>query len=174
MCLGLFLAGCCSPQDQPTSASTRIGTYDSRAVALAYWHEHDRLNQYIKPLMQQAQDAKDAGNTQRFQELAQKLRAHQELLHQQVFSTEPIDDILDSLPDRLAHVTAQADVTALVSKWDKQSLQRYKSAQLIDVTDLIVAQFSLTNEKLETIRQIQTQAPVSPSTLRQHPLNHGH
>lgn len=48
----------------------------------------------------------------------------------------------------------------LVPKWDRQTLAGFESAQQVDVTDLLVAEFKLEPKQLKTIEEIRKQKPV--------------
>ena len=152
----LCLAGC-QRNDIP---KVRVGIYDSRAVALAYWRTDNRLDSYHSSLTEQIEKAETEGNKKLAEELDIELWGHRKLLHRQVFSNETIDDILEKINDKIAEVTEDANVTALLSKWDKKTLRHYKSAELVDVTDSFVAQFDPAEEQLKTIEQIKKKKPV--------------
>ena len=64
------------------------------------------------------------------------------------------------LQSQLFRTMKKANVIALVSKWDKKTLNDYKSAELIDVTDEIVAHFNPGPEQLQTILEIRRKKPI--------------
>jgi len=135
----------------------RIGIFDSRAVAIAYaYSEWNEVGAKIAELKK----AKAAGDTKKIQELEAWGPAHQAKLHRQGFSTAPVDDILEHIKDKLPQIAKDANVIALVSKWDKKTLKCYKSAELIDVTDLIVAPFNPKEKQLKAIEQIKKKKPI--------------
>ena len=135
----------------------RVGIFDSRAVAIAY--AHSELNE-VKSKMAEMEKAKAAGDTKKIKELDKWGKAQQAKLHRQGFSTAPVDDILEHIKDKLPQIAKDANVIALVSKWDKKTLKRYKSAELIDVTDLIVAPFNPKEKQLKVIEQIKKIKPI--------------
>ena len=104
--------------------------------------------------------AKAAGDTKKIKELDKWGKAHQAKLHRQGFSTAPVDDVLEHIKDKLPQIAKDVNVVALVSKWDKKTLKRYKSAELIDVTDLIVAPFNPKEKQLKVIEQIKKIKPI--------------
>ena len=138
----------------------RIGIYDSRAVALAYWRTENRLNAYHDSLTDRISEAETQENEKLTEELDAELWGHRKLLHKQVFGNKSIDDILAKIEDELAEVAEDANVDVLVSKWDKKTLKRYKYAELIDVTDLITAQFKPDEKILKTIEQLKKKKPI--------------
>ncbi len=156
-CVVVSLAGCVGCKDETADSRIRVGTYDSRAVAIAYAHsEFNEVGAKIAEL----EKAKAAGDTGKIAELEAWGPAQQAKLHRQGFGTAPVDDILEHIKDNLPQIAKDANVIALVSKWDKKTLKRYKSAELIDVTDLIVAPFNPKEKQLKAIEQIKKKKPI--------------
>ena len=161
MLTGLAVTGCNSASPEAIKKSElRVGIYDSRAVALAYWRTENRLDSYHDSLVEQMEKAEAEENKKLVKELDTELWGHRKRLHGQVFSNAPIDDVLEKIEHELAKVAKDANAIALVSKWDKKTLKRYKSSELIDVTDLIVAQFNPDEKLLSTIEQMKDKKPI--------------
>ncbi len=157
VCIVLSLAGCAGGKRETTGPKICVGTYDSRAVAIAF--AHSEWNG-IDAKMAEMEKAKAAGDTKKIRELEAWGLAQQARLHRQGFSTAPVDDILEHIKDNLPQIAKDANVAVLVSKWDKKTLKRYKSAELIDVTDMIVAPFNPNEKVLRTIEQIKKKKPI--------------
>ncbi|MFH1614407.1 MAG: tetratricopeptide repeat protein [Planctomycetota bacterium] len=158
----------------PVQMKTRVGIYDSRAVACAYWAKDDRLDSYHGSLTEQIEKAEAEGNEKRAKELHSELWDHRKLLHKQVFSNEPINDVLKRIEDELSLVMQEANVVEMVSKWDKKSLKHYKSAEFVDVTDLLVAKINPGEETLKTIHQLKEKEPIPPWQLEMMMKFEGH
>ena len=164
----LALSGCGESKCKSPKQRVRIGIYDSRAIALAYWRTENRLDRYIAPLVEQAKQAKTAGDEQRAKELDEELWAHQKLLHRQVFSTESVDEILEHIKDKLSEITASAGVTEIISKWDKKRLAQYRSAKLVDVTGQLVDVFKPDDKTLAMIRELPKHKPLTKKQAEHH------
>jgi hypothetical protein len=145
--------------DETSASPQRIGIYDSRVVAYAhFWTPQNQ--QQLNEKMKTATAAKASSDTAQFNKLSKELADEQQRLHRQVFSIAPADEAMAALEPRLADIQNQASVSALVSKWDKQALGSYKSAQQADVTDLLVREFKLEPKQIKTIEEIKKQKPV--------------
>jgi seryl-tRNA synthetase len=116
----------------------------------------NRRNQDSKAIGQ----AKAAGDQKRVEELEAEAEARQRLQHMQAFSTAPVDDILVYIEDSLAGIQEEAGVTMLVSKWDTETLAKYPSAELVDVTMMLVDAFQPTEKQREYAIGIQSQEPI--------------
>jgi len=164
LCLGSCWSGVGMPARAGDAAATnaapvRIGIYDSRVVAYA-WFWTDPQQRQLKELMQSARAAKAAGQTNRFQELGAALRQLQDEMHREVFSTAPADGALAALRERIPEIEKQAGVAALVSKWDEPALQQYPGAERVDVTGQMVQEFKPAEKQLKVIADLQKQKPL--------------
>jgi hypothetical protein len=168
LCAFLPLSGCGQNKNEEPKQKIRIGIYDSRAIALAYWRTDNRLDRYHVPLVEQIEQAKAAGDEQRAKELDEELWAHRKLLHRQVFSTESVDEILEHIKDKLPEIAASAGVTEIVSKWDKKSLAQYRLAELVDVTDLLVDEYKPDAKTLTMIRELPKHKPLTKKQAEHH------
>jgi hypothetical protein len=143
----------------------RIGVYDSRVVAYAWFcsaPHQSALNARIKA----AKQAKAAGETEKFKQLAAALQKEQEQMHLESFGTAPIDDALAELRPRLAALQEQAHVSTLVSKWDAAALKLHPGAEQVDVTDALVREFKPGEKQLKVIEELKRAKPVPMEKLK--------
>jgi len=137
----------------------RIGTYDSRIIAYAYfWSETHQRKQ--NEMIRAARDAKAAGQTKNYNELNAVLEKQQKQIHLQVFSTAPASDALGEIKDRLPAIQKEAGVSKLISKWDEAALKQHPKAQQVDVTDLLVREFKPSEKQLKMMAEIKKNQPV--------------
>ncbi|NUM54956.1 MAG: hypothetical protein HUU46_15015 [Candidatus Hydrogenedentes bacterium] len=141
-------AGCTSTaKPDPAMAGKRIGVYDSRCVAVAF-----------------AGSEKHEASLRGLDEPA--MRAAQATMHEQGFSTAPVDDILALYSDEIAALKTKHNLDALVSKWDKSTLDRYAGAAQIDVTDELI-EFPKPNEQQRrSALEIKQHKPISREKAR--------
>ena len=145
-----------------STAGQRIGIYDSRIVAYAhFWSEaHQRS---LKERVASAHAAKAAGDMGRFNKLSATLKQEQDQNHRQVFSTAPVEEILDDMKARVLEIQQQARVSRLVSKWDEKTLKELKRAEKVDVTDLLLGEFKLTDKQKKVAESFKKAKPLSPA-----------
>jgi hypothetical protein len=148
------------------TAGLRIGTYDSRAVAFAYWRSEEGMKQ-LNGLKAEMAEAKAAGDEKRVAELEKEGPGLQVRLHQQVFSTGCISDVLRKIEAELPAIAEQAGVSLLVSKWEIA----FKGADVecVDVTRTLVDLFSPNEEVLEMLPEIAKVQPVPIDELPMDP-----
>ncbi len=167
-----LLAACLSAQ-KPSSAEVAVGqagglvvgTYDSRAVAVAYVAS-DGFREKMRKLQADLAKAKQEGDTKLVESLEALGPALQAEIHKQGFGTAPVGNILADLEQQLADIASTAAVDVIISKWalDFQS----ESAQFVDVTSFLVAEFEPSKKTLQTIQELRRRSPIPANELGDH------
>lgn len=166
--------GCAETPQQERSATTpvtRIGTYDSRSVAIAFVGSEvykATAGKKLADMMTEYKKAEAAGDTKRVEELKAWGEAQQALLHRQGFSTAPVDDILGYISEELPQIKKQANIDLLVSKWDTKALAKHKTAERVDVTMSLVAAFRPNEKQKKSAIEIQKHDPVPLKKMKEH------
>ena len=150
---------------QTSAPTVRVGTFDSRALALAYYRS-EPFNAQIKKVKAEYEKVKAAGNEKRAKELGAEGQAQQELAHKQGFGTWPVDNILETIKREIPEIARQANVDVIVSKWS--IVYQRSGVEFVDVTDLMVKPFNPDAKTIETIKEIQKQKPVPLEELENH------
>jgi len=163
----LTLTGCAEttkPEKKTDTSETLIGTYDSRAIAVAFIGSEvykATAGKKMADMMVEYNKAKAEGDKQRMEELEKWGKAQQATLHKQGFSTASVDDMLRHIKDQIPEIVKTTGVSHIVSKWDKETLAKYKSAELVDITMELVNVFHPTERQLKTCIEIQEHDPIS-------------
>ena len=145
-------------QDTARKTQEQIGTYDSRAVAVAYAGSTFQETK-MKDLKAEFSKAREAGDTKEVSRLQAEGQAWQAKLHQQGFGTAPVDDLLAHIAVELPKIHKDAGVTRLISKWDKAQLQKYPGAARVDVTLRLVDAFQPSETQRKRAIEIQKIRP---------------
>ncbi len=160
LALGLVLA--VSPAGHVAAAgaapaAVRIGTFDSRAVALAYYRSPEVMKE-LTGMRGELQKAKEAGDQKKVEDLQARGPAMQMLMHQQVFSNGSIGNITPAMANRLPDVAKAAGVVAIVSCWELP--QTASNVELVDVTPQVVALFAPDAQTMKIIEAMKGQKPI--------------
>ena len=148
----------------PATTGLIVGTFDSRAVAIAYVRS-DAFDARLKAMRAELSEAQTAGNDARVAELETLGQTMQSAIHQQGFGTAPVDDILATIEERLPAIAEEAGVDVIVSKW-ALAWER-PGAAFVDMTRVMAGQFDPDDETLEVIRQVLDSDPVPAEQLSQ-------
>ncbi len=154
----LSRAGAEGPGEKAEKPKLRVGTFDSRAVAVAY-AASEQHNRQIKRLMDEHKQAKAAGNTERVKQLEAEGQARQKRLHEQGFSTGSVAKILAEIRDQLPAIAKESGVDVLVSKWDV--VYQSPSAEFVDVTAAMIKPFGPNERTLRIVEELKKVAPIS-------------
>ena len=160
--LMVIAAGGCGEKNimpQATDAP-HIGVYDSRAIAVAFVGS-DAFKTQMSGVMSEYKKAKDAGDTATMERIDTQMKRRQKQAHMQAFSTAPVDDLLVYIDDQLPKIKQKAGVTLLVSKWDLPAMEKYDTAQTIDLTMELIDAFVPNEKQRKNAIEIQKHKPIS-------------
>ena len=163
--IGALLVAKAPVAGQTAQERMRVGTYDSRAIAVAYANSGQH-RQEIAKLMKDLEQAKAARDEKRTKELEAQGLARQARLHQQGFSTGSVINIMDKIRPALAAVAKEAGVVLIVSKWE--AVYADPSIEYVDVTMPLVMKF---NPNAQTLRWIESMKGKDPIPLEELPLD---
>ena len=142
---------------QTSKKSVVVGTFDSRVIAIAYYNTEAHKS-YVEGLKTEHAEAEASGNEERAKELESIGEASQELAHKQAFSTWPVDNILETIEEKIPEIAQQAEVDIIVSKWNL--VYQQSDIECIDVTDVMVKLFKPDEQMLKMLDQMKNQPPI--------------
>jgi len=142
---------------QTLKKSIVVGTFDSRAIAIAYYRSDAHMS-YVEGQKAEHAKAVESGDMERVKELEAEGEASQDLAHKQAFSTWPVDNILEIIKGKIPEIAKQADVDLIVSKWN--IVYQQSGIEIIDVTDVMVKLLDPDEQTLGTIEQIKKMDPL--------------
>lgn len=132
----------------------RIGTYDNRAIAVAYaaskWNP-------VREKMAEYAEAKKAGDAAKQKELEAWGESKQRLLHFQGFGRVPVGELLKPFEKQIAKLAADQQLAAIAMQCDYVA----PNVEIVDVTEELVTLFEPTPRTLEMTRQVKDAKPVS-------------
>ena len=153
---------------QQESGKIRIGTFDSRCVALAYGRSADfmKLRDSVETVYSKA---KEDSNKQIIEEIEQIKPTIQVLLHQQVFSNGSVLNILEKVKDKFPAIAKENNLKMILSKWEIMFAD--ESIELIDITDQLVAIFNPDEQTKKIIENMKSMEPVPIEKISINPMD---
>jgi hypothetical protein len=142
---------------QPAPTKIRVGTYDSRIVALAY-HRSALVAPSRQSLMDKMEKAKAEKNEKLMQELEAEVVTDHYYDMLQVFCQLPIGDILEKVKDKLPQVAQEAGVVMIVSQWEV--MHKTPSVEIVDITSSLAKLFNPDEQTLKFIEGTKQQLPI--------------
>lgn len=130
-------SGAANSQASRSAPEIRIGTFNTRSLALAYWRSDAGLAQ-INATVNRAKTARQNGcDMMQLKLLEDDCRSLQDGMMAEVFGNAPIDDVMPKLRDVLPIVAKQYDVVAIVPQVSFVS----DGVETVDVTNALAAAF---------------------------------
>jgi len=157
-CMAPVIVPSVASAQETEGESLRIGTFDSRAVALAYYRSPGVLDEMVGEMKVDRQEALEEGDSAKAEELEIRGKSMQHLMHQQVFSTGSICNLYPAFQARLDLVAQDAGVIAIVSKWELP--YSTPGLDIVDVTYEVVALFETDEEVEKMVGELLVQDPV--------------
>jgi hypothetical protein len=141
---------------EPTArGAIRVGTFDTRAVALAYGRS-DGFMEWVRTLKERAEQARTEGDDQLLAQLEAEGQAKQEELHRQVFGGAPIDEILASIEASRPEIAREAQVDLIV----RGVLYSGPDVEVVDVSREMTMPFEPDEKTLQILEQLLATPPV--------------
>jgi hypothetical protein len=149
--------------DAPAAMTkVRIGTYDSRAIALA-WGRSSDFQKDIQEQMAKHKTAKDAGDEKVATEIEGQMKMLQDKMHWQVFSDWNIDNILKVVRPNYPEIARKARVTAIVPRVEFND----GTIEAVDVTDLMAEQFAPDEKTKAMMKDIASKPALTFEKMRE-------
>lgn len=150
-----FISGAIFSQQE--TSKLRIGTFDSRCVAVAYGRsaEFMKMSDSIGTVYSKAQAD---SNKELIAEIEQFKPTMQVLLHQQVFSNGSINNILAKIKDKFPAIAKENNFKMILSKWEIPFAD--ETFEFLDITDQLVAIFSPDEQTKKVIDNIKAMEPI--------------
>lgn len=153
---------------QQDNTKLRIGTFDSRCIAVAYARSAKFMKE-MDSIRTLHSKAKEEGNQEILKELEQLGPTRQVLLHQQGFSTGSIINILAKVKDKLPAMAKDNNIKMILSKWE--IIFADESIELIDVTDQLTVLFNPDEATRKVIENIKAMEPVPIEKISINPMD---
>lgn len=160
ICGAVCLAAVATGPTHSAEAKMRIGTYDARAIAVAY-SPSEFNERELGAKMKELKAAEQRGDRKRVAELKAWGKAHQRRIHRQCFAGAAVDNLLVHVKDGLAQVAEAKRVAAITRNTDYVS----SAVELVDVTDDIVKLFKPSDKTLRTISELRKHAAIGEEEL---------
>lgn len=149
----VFAAAGAARTDDAANGTTRIGVYDSRAIAIAY--APSRFNP-VKERMAEYEQAKAARDKAKMKQLEAWGQEHQRQLHFQGFGRAPVDDLLAPVADQVAKVGRDMKLAAITMDCDFVA----EGVEIVDVTDALVQLYEPSEKTLKYVIEVRKIEPT--------------
>lgn len=161
--LGVWIAAASHFPSAEAEPRLRIGTFNTRAVALAYGRSAEHL-EYVNERYAAGKKAEAEKRKSELTAIKNEMKEGQRLLDLQVFSYAPIDNILEKMTPGLPEVAKAAGVDAIVTS----AVYHAEDVEVVDVTPQMVEYFKPTEETRKMVQDVLKHPPVDPEVAVKH------
>ena len=144
----------------PGQEKIRIGTYDSRAVAVAYFNSPygKKVMELMGNLQKKKKEAQEAKDTVQIKKLNREGEMRQAIMHEQGFGTGSVKDLMDAIKDKTGLLAKGENLDIIVSKYELN--YSGPNSLVIDITEKLTDLFE-PNKRFKT---------MLPSLLKNEPV----
>ena len=128
----------------------RIGTYDSRAVAVAYFNSPygKKVMEIMGNLQKKKHEAEEAKDTLLIKKLTRAGEMRQAVMHEQGFGTGSVKDLLYAIKDKIGLLAKAENLDIIVSKYELN--YSGSNSTVIDITEKLTNLFE-PNERFKAM-----------------------
>ncbi|KPK64438.1 hypothetical protein AMJ83_01615 [candidate division WOR_3 bacterium SM23_42] len=137
--------------------NTRIGTYDSRAIAIAFGNSNEGM-EFVANLHAEMTKARVAKNDSLIQHIEKTAETYQILSHLRAFSVGSVAEILEKHKAEVDLVAKEAGVQAIVSK--HELIYMNAGVDTVDITLPLVRIFNASERALKWISDMPKHEPL--------------
>jgi hypothetical protein len=163
----LFISLCLiiiSGRESIAQDKIRIGVFDSRAVAVAFYNsKFSNVQQIFGEIGKRMKAAQDSNNTEEITNIQEEAKMRQAFIHEQGFGKGSVSAIMEMMKDKIIELSNKENLNVLISRWELVFTST--NAEVIDVTDKITDLFE-PDERIKTILQeMKKQEPIPDAYL---------
>lgn len=163
--LALGMGASAQPETAPATttasgqAKLRVGTYDNRVIAIAWFNSE--FND-LSSLHKEHEQAKKDGDKKRMKELEELGPKLQRKLHFQGFGRAPVTDLLEPVQDELAALATELNLDLIAFDCNYSS----DEVELIDISFELAKLYKPTPKVMKQLREIEKHDPVPLEDLK--------
>lgn len=146
----------------PAAEGARLGTYDSRVLALAYYRS-EAFRARVAENRAAHERALAAGGAEAAHRIEQEMVSMQERAHLQGFGTEPVPEILALIEAEIPELARRDGVQAVASRWELA--WREAGAVFPDLSFEMAAHFHPDAATLKMMKETAGKDPVPMEEL---------
>lgn len=139
------------------TAKIRIGTYDSRLVALAYYNSKD-YEKFITEFNRQYKLAESKKDSATIKKLLVKGPVLQRMMNDRIFGKGSINLILDEYKVNIAVIGKANNVSLIVSKWEVE--YKVPGVEFVDLTWKIMAIWNPSEQVIKWAKNGEKEQPI--------------
>ena len=139
----------------------RIGTYDSRMIAIAYYNS--KYFKLMPEVRQKMKDAKEKNDTIEIQRIEREMPLRQAYMHEQGFGKGSVCYMMDDIKGNVSELAKFEKLDIIVSKYELNFVG--SNFETIDISEKLANLFEPTMDVKTMFQDLQNNEPVKDAYL---------
>jgi len=139
----------------------RVGTYDSRLIAVAYYNS--KFFKLTSEARERMKAAKDTNDSTEISNITKEMSLRQRMIHEQGFGKGLVCYIMDEIKDKISDLAKNEKLSIIVSKWELSF--NSSDIEVVDITEKVANLFESGQDIKAMILEFQKNEPLKDAFL---------
>ena len=159
--LVLFLFVFAAGMNSYSQTKVRVGSYDSRLIAVAYYNSKlFKLPAEVREKMKAAQEKND---TVTISAISKEMPLRQRYMHEQGFGKASVCYLIEEIKDKVAEYVKKEKLDFIVSKWEMSFIN--PNYEVVDITLSLSNLFEPSMDMKKMMTDLNSNDPIKDSFL---------
>ncbi len=143
----------------------RIGTFDSRAIAIAYFNSEyaSASMEQFRKIKNDYREAIENKDTVKSKKLEREGQMRQAMLHEKGFGTGSVRDCMAAIKDKVDNFAHQEKFDVIISKWELNYFN--SNAEIVDITEQLANLFQPKIKVKDMLNELMKSEPIKDAYL---------
>jgi len=142
-------------------SKVRVGTYDSRLIAVAYYNS--KLFKLPSEAREKMKVAKEKNDTATMSSIGKEMTLRQRYMHEQAFGKASVCYLIEEIKDKVSDFTKNENLDFIVSKWEMSFTN--PNFEVVDITLKLANLFEPLKDMKEMMSDLNNNEPVKDAFL---------
>ena len=157
----LFLFVFAAGMNSYSQTKVRVGTYDSRLIAVAYYNSKlFKLPAEAREMMKAAQEKND---TVTISAISKEMPLRQRYMHEQAFGKASVCYLIEEIKDKVSDYVKKEKLDFIVSKWEMSFIN--PNYEVVDITLSLANLFEPSMDVGKMINELNNNEPIKDAFL---------
>ena len=157
----LFLFVFAAGVNSYSQSKVRVGTYDSRLIAIAYYNS--KLFKLPSEAFEKMKAAKEKNDTAEMSKINNEMTLRQRYMHEQGFGKATVCYLIEQIKDKVAEYVKKEKLDFIVSKWEMSFIN--PNFEVVDITLSLANLFEPSQDMSQMMGVLKSNEPIKDAFL---------
>jgi len=139
----------------------RVGTYDSRLIAIAYYNS--KYFKLLPEVKERMNIAKEKNDTVTISSISKEMPLRQSYMHEQLFGKASVCYIIEEIKDKVSEFVKKEKLDFIVSKWEMSFIN--PNFEIVDISLKLANLFEPSKDLSQMMNDLNNNEPVKDAFL---------